>query len=374
MLNAPLLALWLAACPASAKEAPAAKPAAPDRSAAVAALRQRLRALAVRPQAPQVTLREGFKFPVKIDQSNLPDYGINGSSKPGTKLSAVYHGVSIDGNYRVNVSPGSVLYGQVIESTPFQKDPFQEARLRLHFYRLYDAFEKTSFPINAVVDSGVGYPVTSSGTVLGNPQLILFYQGGDADLVLRLLEPLQMHLAQDWRFPVFDGTPTGDSLRVDQIPEVSAARQEGLLVGDEILSVDGVSLAEANVWKLLAGPPLSRVKVAVRRPGKDKPIKLSLARGAYAREALGLHLTDGSGRVWIEWVAPGSPADKAKVPEGARLLAVDGSECASSQECARLIILRKGSLISLRLESADKEFDVSLRAARFIEAPFSRRP
>ncbi|WP_375416400.1 S41 family peptidase [uncultured Hymenobacter sp.] len=73
----------------------------------------------------------------------------------------------------------------------------------------------------------------------------------------------------------------GGKMVVRTVYEGYPAQKAGLLPGDEIISINGVSIekkSDADVSKMLKGQAQSVVKLAVTRYGQDKPVELTITR------------------------------------------------------------------------------------------------
>jgi carboxyl-terminal processing protease len=73
----------------------------------------------------------------------------------------------------------------------------------------------------------------------------------------------------------------GDVPRVTSVLEGSAARQAGLLAGDEIVAIDGLAVREISLELMhtrLQGPVGSKVVLTVRRHDRDEPWDFTLVR------------------------------------------------------------------------------------------------
>jgi len=76
--------------------------------------------------------------------------------------------------------------------------------------------------------------------------------------------------------------------------------------------------------------------------------------GQVKRPWLGLSLSESKGEVRISYVAPDTPTAEQLVPEGARILAMDGQAVTSIQQAQDLLLRgRVGDLVSLELDGGE---------------------
>lgn len=92
----------------------------------------------------------------------------------------------------------------------------------------------------------------------------------------------------------------GDTVTVVEVIAGSPAYKAGLLPGDRIVGVDGEEIAgkglsNDEIFSKLRGPKGTRVELAIRRPGKKKPLKFTLVRGDIPQPSIeGAYLTADS--------------------------------------------------------------------------------
>lgn len=364
--------LLAAALLAAAEGGRSARPAPPSEEAlraGAAEIRRGWAARAASKDAAVFTLHEGLTVRLRLDGGSLPAGGLGENSPAGLEFRATaFRGVATQTG-RLVVSPGSVFFGKVLQSSELKAKPFRPGRLRLYFYKVEDPALGTTIPIQAVAAWVRGWETSAGGTILSHRTMVL---NGGHWIGVRLLQTQRVRLASDRRLPLFNGRLKGDRLQVTRVEPGSDAQEQGLAVGDEVVEVDGERFAAGSPWTLLAGPPASRVKLKVLKGGKpDQAVKLTLMRGALVKEGVGLRLRDGRGGATTKAPVPGSPADRAGLEEGLRLLAVDGKDCGSAAECRPMLKGRDGTRVELTLRyPGDKEpRRTELRAGRYPEVP-----
>lgn len=224
--------------------------------------------------------------------------------------------------------------------------------VRLHAYKLQPAGGRV-YPLSAVVASAAGSGdfarVTPGGALVTTPdELAKTLLGPGWSLQLRLLDALTLHEP-----PAYYRAGPGlwfkealeDGVRVFEVTLAQAGRsaeRAGLKPGDRVYSVGGDSAARlgfAEGLGRLYGPAGSEVAVRVTRKGAARSETLSLRRGAVWRQGYGLRLRREGPAVLAQAPAEGSPAEKAGVREGMRLLRVGDADAATLDRAALRALL-----------------------------------
>lgn len=241
------------------------------------------------------------------------------------------------------VPPGSKVWLSALAA----KEDGPAQVLRLHAYKIQPAGGR-AYPFSAVMAAAAGSGdfarVTSGGslvTVPGETSKTLL--GAAWSLQLRLLAPLTLHEPETYY-------RTGPGLWIKEISENGvrafevthaaagrSADRAGLKPGDRIYSVGGESAARlgfADALGKLYGEPGSDVSLRVSHKGETRSETLKLARGVGWRQGYGLRLRREGDSILAQPPAEGSPADKAGVKDGMKLVRVGENEASGLDRAA----------------------------------------
>ena len=159
------------------------------------------------------------------------------------------------------------------------------------------------------------------------------------------LQPLTPELAGSF------GLPDANGALVAQVVPQSPAAKAGLEAGDVVRKLDGKKVESTKTLRehVAQIAPGTRVELVVLRAGKERTIDVELASRAKDEEApaqpaqpsadsgaWGLSLLDRDG-VLIAEVAPSSPAERAGLAAGERILAVGDVQVRDVNQCADLL-------------------------------------
>ena len=150
------------------------------------------------------------------------------------------------------------------------------------------------------------------------------------------------------------------------------AYETGLRVGDEILTIEGTPIRSffGLTNSVISGIALSdkeSIEIVVRRPGEPEPIvfhvkpKAANSKGMFDRGTVRKIGVGPSALPVVGEIIPGSPADKAGMKTGDRVLSVDGQPITIGQMVDELGRRKEGSNIVLAVQrSADDGSSQSL--------------
>jgi M6 family metalloprotease-like protein len=168
-------------------------------------------------------------------------------------------------------------------------------------------------------------------------------------------------------------------LAVTDIQPESAAAKAGLKIGDVVAKLEGQAVAKAETLRamLQSKSPGDSVKLELLREGKplevtaklnalSRPMKLTAQAATAQRPTLGLLI--GSGKEGegapIEEVVSGSPAEKAKLKVGERLVKLDGVAIDGPIKLRDLLADKKvNDTVTLAVKSGDQTNEVKLQLA-----------
>ncbi len=140
-------------------------------------------------------------------------------------------------------------------------------------------------------------------------------------------------LGAQWR-----RTSDGD-VEVTAVPPGSPADQAGLLPGDHILRFGGLLVREYERFRPLVLAAENPVSIEVRRPGREKPVRLQVhLQGDPLRVGISWRVDDAEPRcVILTQVVRDSPADLAGLRPNDRVYLVNGKPFANGDEFLRLV-------------------------------------
>jgi len=168
---------------------------------------------------------------------------------------------------------------------------------------------------------------------------------------------------------------------VRTVQDDTPAAKVGIQPGDVILAVDGKTIQDATdlTTTLARMDPGQKVKLSIFRDGKAKDVEVTLGEfetqdeetpehgGAAAEETLGFSVEpltdeiadqlgyDQSGGVVISQVAPFSPAARAGIRAGMKLLKIDGQAVEKAGDVRKIAEnISAGDVVSLRLLLPDQ--------------------
>lgn len=138
------------------------------------------------------------------------------------------------------------------------------------------------------------------------------------------------------------GRSSGGGVEIAGVMPNSPAADAGLRPGDLVFAMDDMPVrTTGDVVNLVAGhEPFDQVRLNVDRKGLRGTLQATLASqvDVSRRAALGVTFSKSAhGGVRILRVVPGSPADKAGLRIGDRILAIDDQPVASSNEVVHVI-------------------------------------
>lgn len=241
------------------------------------------------------------------------------------------------------VPPGSKVWLSALSA----KEDGPAHVLRLHAYKVQPLGGR-AYPFSAVVSAAAGSGdfarVTSAGSLVTVPaETDKTLLGPAWSLQLRLLSSLTLHEPEGFY-------RSGPGLWVKEVSEKGSrafevtlaasgrsAERAGLKPGDRVYSIGGDSSARlgfAEALGKLYGEPGSEVSLRVTRKGESRSETLKLTRGVAWRRGYGLRLRREGDAILAQAPADGSPADKAGVKEGMRLLRVGDTEASGLDRSA----------------------------------------
>ena len=158
----------------------------------------------------------------------------------------------------------------------------------------------------------------------------------------------------------------GKRLFVTEVMKGSGAEKAGLKKGDHLVALDGTNLNNRDRLLEAIGEHDvgDEVELVVMRGEKEHRLTATLGkRGPHGQLAkrhqagfLGLAVDARDGGVFVKSVAVGSPAAKAGIPQGARILKVDGKAIGSVRDYLRALKARHaGEKTRLRIRPPDGE-------------------
>ena len=349
---------------AASKPAPVLNPRA---QAKAAAIKQQWKNLAAQPLSPHgIPFEKGSTFWVKLTAKGLPKEGLTSSSPVGQQFFGIAAGFVV--HDRCLVANGSHVYGEVLESRPFQENPFIPAHLKLFFYKLEDATEKKPVPIEAVVAQVEGLDVSSGGTLLGYKDIRL--EDGDW-ISVKLLKTVALNLQKQVRGIGVWGDWTNGQFRLTRVDRGSSAADQKLDIGDAVVEMDGKKLDKNSPWDLLYGEPDSSLSLRVLKAGKGKPVKVKCVRGVHIWEGLGMRFKKSSKGFKIVRIIPDSPVDRKKIPLESLIMGVNNRDLSglSKAEFEKLLPKRTGGKITISYlpPGSNKPVSVELTAAKVTE-------
>lgn len=246
------------------------------------------------------------------------------------------------------VPPGSKVWLSALSA----KEDGPAHVLRLHAYKVQPLGGR-AYPFSAVVSAAAGSGdfarVTSAGSLVTVPaETDKTLLGPSWSLQLRLLSSLTLHEPEGFY-------RSGPGLWVKEVSEKGtrafevtlaasgrSAERAGLKPGDRVYSVGGDSSARlgfAEALGKLYGEPGSEVSLRVSRKGESRSETLKLTRGVAWRRGYGLRLRREGDAILAQAPADGSPADKAGVKEGMRLLRVGDTDASGLDRSALKALL-----------------------------------
>lgn len=162
------------------------------------------------------------------------------------------------------------------------------------------------------------------------------------------------------------GSPT-----VAQVSEASPAAAAGLLIGDQVLQIDGITVNHPDVAEglLLARTAGEAVKLSLRRKGKPLELTVTLAAVSRPRQlaservSLGVRLSEPKDEEGtpITQVGNGSPAEKAGLKSGDLLVKVEGQPVSSPTRLADALGDKKpGDTITVVYRRGGKELEAKI--------------
>jgi S1-C subfamily serine protease len=250
--------------------------------------------------------------------------------------------------------------------------------LRLHAYKLQPAGGRAypfSASLTAAAGSGDFARVTPGGSLVTVPgETSKSVLGPAWSLQLKLLSALALHEPEDtyragpglWVKEVSEGGTR--AFQLTRVSEGRSASRAGLKPGDRVYSVGGDSSARlgfADALGKLYGEPGSEVSLRVTRKGESRSETLKLTRGVAWRRGYGLRLRREGEAILAQAPAEGSPAAKAGVKEGMRLLRVGDTDASGLDRSALKTLLEGDDSESVEFVfAADGAKEKSLSLAR----------
>lgn len=283
-------------------------------------------------RSPSFTVPAGERVWVRFPE------GLSKLAEQGDILEArTSTGLTTDSNLDFLAVPhDSAVWFQVLSA----RDSGPARVLRLQAFKIRLAGGRT-YPCSAVVEAVSGSQdllrVSPGGSVVGAAE------EGEALLAdetrnfhIRFLEPWTLH-EPDAFFPAgpglwlkSSGTPERRRFEITHVIAERSAAAAGLRVGDQVSAIDGRSserLSFSEATRALYGRAGSSVELTIEDKGGRRRVRL--VRGVLQRKGLGLSWRWEEEGPVVTRVFAGSPAERAGLREGARLLRL-GSRTARS--------------------------------------------
>lgn len=186
---------------------------------------------------------------------------------------------------------------------------------------------------------------------------------------------------------MFEGDPNRGPVSIYDVLPDSPASKAGVMVDDVVLKVNKIEVKDRDLVlnTLKALKPGDKVTFRLKRADKEMDVSITVgqwpadfkqdnepgkkpsSKGDKHQGYLGLNLRSdkGAGTVVIDGVESESPAAKAGVKPGDTLLKVDDQTVESERSLiARLVRLKAGDQVKLRLKRDKRELDVTITAGR----------
>ena len=162
------------------------------------------------------------------------------------------------------------------------------------------------------------------------------------------------------------------SLAIGSVDTESPAARAGIARGDVVQALDGCDVKTVELVRAILQRKSPGDSLRVRLLRGDKTVELSLTLAPWSRpvsgppgfrDPLGVQVAvakDGRG-VTIEQIAPGSPADRAKLKVGETLLKLGSDSLTGPDQLLRLLVDKKpGETLPLTLFLAEKTLEMKI--------------
>lgn len=246
------------------------------------------------------------------------------------------------------VPPGSKVWLSALAS----REDGPAHVLRLHAYKIQPVGGR-AYSVSAVVTAAAGsgefVRVTPGGSLVTVPaDTSKTLLGAAWSLQLKLLADLELHEPESfyragpglWVKEISEGGAR--VFEVTRIVPGRSAERQGLKPGDRVYSISGDSSARLGFPDALGklyGDPGSEVAVRVTRKGEARSETVKLTRGVAWRRGYGLRLRREGDAILAQDATEGSPAAKAGVKEGMRLMRVDDNDASALDRSALRALL-----------------------------------
>jgi RNA polymerase sigma factor (sigma-70 family) len=200
-------------------------------------------------------------------------------------------------------------------------------------------------------------------------------------------EPKTSERTRGYLGVMFAGDPDRGPVSIYEVFPDSPASKAGVMADDVVLKVNEIEVKDHDLVldTLKALTPGDEVTFRLKRAGKEMDVSITVgqwpadfkqdnepgkepsSKGDNHQGYLGLKLRSekGTGTVVIDGVESDSPAAKAGVKLGDTLLEVDDQTVESVRSLiARLVRLKAGDQVKLRLKRDKRELDVTITAGR----------
>lgn len=189
-------------------------------------------------------------------------------------------------------------------------------------------------------------------------RLIVFVAGATFNLALAVLIMWGVFWAQGAED--FPSAPV-----VAGVKEGSPAESAGLQRGDKVLSIKGRDAREpATFIEEIDLSPDSKVNVEIERGGKSMEVQLatgvSREGGVYRGDPGWMLLQEGVGPTTIFQVLPGSPAEKAGLKTGDKVLGAEGRRPIGEVDLRGLLAASAGKEVRLEIGRGAKTLEVRM--------------
>lgn len=237
----------------------------------------------------------------------------------------------------IAVPAGSKVWAHVLVSREEDSVRF----LKLQIYKIQPVGGHV-YPVSALLTDASGdrglLRVSAGGTIVAAPaDDSPFIAGADRHFQAKLLKPFALYEPDAfyragpglWFKTVPDGK--SHAFEVTHVIPDRSAHKAGVKKGDRVYAVGGRNASNIDFSEgiaLLYGAPGTSVELTIQRADTRRRERLELLRGVRYTTGWGISASSVEGGALVSSVAKGSPADKAGLREGVKLLRVDEKDLA----------------------------------------------